>query len=111
MNRRAAFLTDEDFTPEDRSADSRPPPRSPSTSCIWDLRPDAEHRDDTTDTETDADELYQELIPDDHTDQTITPDNPFLINMTNTAVAVAKEIKIASPTPFTGDPEKTKKFL
>ena len=31
--------------------------------------------------------------------------------MTNTAVAVAKEIKIASPTPFTGDPKKTKKFL
>ena len=31
--------------------------------------------------------------------------------MTNTAVAVAKEIKIASPSPFTGDPEKTRKFL
>ena len=69
------------------------------------------HKDNTTDTETNADELYQELIPDDHADQTITPDDPFLINMTNPAVAIAKEIKIASPTPFTGDPEKTRKFL
>ena len=31
--------------------------------------------------------------------------------MTNTTVAIAKEIKIASPMPLTGDPNKTKKFL
>src|ERR1700676_2656660 len=93
--RRTEYLQDEHFAPENRPSNSRPPARTGSAE-FWRLRPEP------IDTESSE------------TDNTTTVENsPFLSpdEEEEDMTANAREIKICTPSPFNGEPEKLNKFL
>jgi Retrotransposon gag protein len=107
---RATYLNDDDFTDRDRPSGSRPPPRnSPTDSRFiidpWETR--SYYKEQSSEQEND--DKTAPATP--HSEQ---PDydsfNSFTDEEDDMAVA-PREIKLCSPTPFSGDPDKTSKFL
>jgi Retrotransposon gag protein len=107
---RATYLNDDDFTDRDRPSGSRPPPRnSPTDSRFivdpWETRSyykeqSSEHKND---------DKTAPATP--HSEQ---PDYDSFNSFTDEEddmAATPREIKLCSPTPFSGDPDKMTKFL
>jgi hypothetical protein len=105
----AVYLTDADFANLDRPSGSRLPPRSPidSRSIVdpWENR--LYYNEETSKYETDDNTAPASPLPEPSHLLSFLPFNDKEDDM----AATPREIKLCSPTPFSGDPEKTLKFL
>jgi Retrotransposon gag protein len=106
---RATYLTNKDFTDSDRPSDSRSPPRSPidSRSIIDPWKTRSYYEKETSEYETDDSTAPATPLPEQPNYNSF---NPF-DNEEDNMAAAPREIKLCSPTPFSGDPDKTLKFL